>query len=63
MSQSLVRGAFVRKLALVAAGSSLLQVTACFGPDPAGFFEDTFVGAFVSTVFAVVFETLTLGAA
>jgi hypothetical protein len=49
---------FSRKYALLAAGAAVFQWTACLGPDPAGFLEDTLTGALATGLFSVVFSTL-----
>ena len=50
-----------RALQGITGGAILLQVTACFGPDPQLFFTSTIANAVVSNLVSFLFNTLTAG--
>lgn len=54
---------FLRTVQLTTGGAVLLQITACFGPDPQFFFTSTIAGAVVNNVVNLLFNTLTAGLA
>ncbi len=52
---------WLRTAQMTLGGAVLLQVTACFGPDPQLFFTSTIANAVVFNVINLLFNTLSAG--